>query len=338
MVETDVHYPTDINLLFDAMRKVIRLTHKLSRWHGMNTWRQYDYNIQQLKNLLRTVQNKKRSQAKTDEQKLKSAEAIVNVHQDYIVLSKKQLNKAKQTLKVIEEVGLQNINEIILVQQIAVFILHAERQLEQIERRVIGGEDILHHEKVFSVFQPHTEWISKGKAGVPVELGLKVCIMEDQHQFILHHQVMEKQTDEQIAVSMVEHTQKQFTNFTGCSFDKGFHSKENQEILSGKLDLVVLPRKGRLSKEALSIEAAEVFRKARRKHSAVESAINALEIHGLDVCPDHGIDGFKRYVALAIVARNIHRIGAILYICEQKKEKRKAKKYFKRYLIEKIAA
>jgi transposase, IS5 family len=55
------------------------------------------------------------------------------------------------------------------------------------------------------------------------------------------------------------------------------------------------------------------FVEARRAHSAVESAINALEVHGLDKCPDYGNDGFKRYVALAIVTRNIRRIGNILW-------------------------
>jgi hypothetical protein len=42
----------------------------------------------------------------------------------------------------------------------------------------------------------------------------------------------------------------------------------------------------------------------------VESAINALENHGLDRCLDHGIDGFKRYVSLAVLARNIQILGA----------------------------
>src|SRR6266568_7622829 len=77
--------------------------------------------------------------------------------------------------------------------EIEKFINHADRQIDQTRRRVILGETIPHDEKVFSVFQTHTEWISKGKAGVPVELGLRVCVMEDQHRFILHHQVMEKQ-------------------------------------------------------------------------------------------------------------------------------------------------
>jgi hypothetical protein len=42
----------------------------------------------------------------------------------------------------------------------------------------------LHEEKIFSLFQPHTEWIVKGKAGVPMELGLQVHVMEHQHQFL----------------------------------------------------------------------------------------------------------------------------------------------------------
>ena len=65
--------------------------------------------------------------------------------------------------------------------------------------------------------------------------------------------------------------------------------------------------------QAQALEQADAFARARRAHSGVESAINAQEVHGLDRCPDHGINGFKRYVALAVLARNIHRIGAILW-------------------------
>jgi hypothetical protein len=49
--------------------------------------------------------------------------------------------------------------------------------------RVIKGEEIPQREKVLSLFEEQTEWISKGKAGVPQELGLKVCILEDQYGF-----------------------------------------------------------------------------------------------------------------------------------------------------------
>ena len=88
------------------------------------------------------------------------------------------------------------------------------------------------------------------------------------------------------------------------------------------MKLVALPRKGKRSQQAQAIEYADDFVKARRQHSAVESAINALEVHGLDRCPDRGLAGFKRYVALAVVGRNIHRIGAILREEEIKRIKR----------------
>ena len=58
----------------------------------------------------------------------------------------------------------------------------------------------------------------------------------------------------------------------------------------------------------------------------MESAINALEVHGLDICPDSGIDGFKRYVKLAMVARNIHRIGDILWEREKEENRSETKR------------
>jgi transposase, IS5 family len=162
------------------------------------------------------------------------------------------------------------------------------------------------------LFQPHTEWISKGKAGVPVELGLRVCVVEDQHRFILHHQVMERTTDDAIAVSIVEQTRQRFGILHSVSMDKGFHSKDNQVKLKALAEVVVLPRKGRLCAVDRAREADAEFVRLRQQHCAVESAINALGSHGLDICPDHGIVGFKRYVALAVVARNVQRLGAIL--------------------------
>lgn len=338
VVETNVHFPTDINLLFDAIRKVITLSAELCDRHELSDWRQHIYNVRHVKKLMRIAQNKKRSPATTEEQKQKRDALIAEAHQEYINGVQKYLAKAACTLEIIEKRGLNSQSDIIIKESIDNFVNHATRQIDQIERRVILGKAIPHHEKIFSLFQPHTEWISKGKAGVPVELGLRVCVLEDQHQFILHHRVMEKQTDDQVVIPMVTETKNRFINLTSCSFDKGFHSPENQEILRKHLEIVALPRKGKLSQQARAIEKSEEFRKARHKHSAVESAINALEVHGLDICPDHGINGFKRYVALAIVARNLQRIGAIIKRQEQKLEERRRKKYFNRDGTYKLAA
>lgn len=337
VVETDVHFPTDISLLFDAMRRVVELTARLCEDHGLSDWRQSAYTVRHLKRLARSAQNKKRSKAQGCAQQEKNQALIIEAHQEYLDVAQRYLSRAQDTLAMLEQMGFTNEMDVICKIEIEGYMHHAARQIEQTRRRVILGETIPHAEKVFSVFEPHTEWVSKGKAGVPVELGVKVCILEDQHQFILHHQVMEKKTDDQVAVSMVAEAQTRFPDLHACSFDKGFHSPANQLELKGHLEQVVLPRKGRLSQQARAVEQAEEFVKARRQHSAIESAINALEVHGLDMCPDHGINGFRRYVALAVVARNIHRIGAILWHQQQERDRRK-RKYSDRDTTDRLAA
>ena len=337
VLETNVHFPTDINLLWDAMRKIIMLIALWCDELGLSDWRQNTYNLNHVKRLMRTAQNKKRSKAKSPEQVQKNEALIVQAHQNYLSVSQAYLDRACQTLTLIETQALAAEFNTARKVEFEGFVTHAVRQIDQIRRRIILGETIPHVEKVFSIFQPHTEWISKGKAGVAVELGVKVCIVEDQYQFILYHQVMQQQTDDQVTLEMVAQAKKLFPLLNACSFDKGFHSPANQIALKEQLELVVLPRKGKLSKQAQAQEQAPDFVKARRAHSAVESAINGLEVHGLDVCRDHGIEGFKRYVALAVVARNIHRIGAIVWQQEIEREQRESK-YADRDTTYKLAA
>lgn len=333
VVETNVHFPTDINLLLDATRTVIRLAADLCDGREMSDWRQSSYNIRCIKKLERAAQNSKRRKRKKQED---TDTQVIESHISYIAKANLYLNKAMETINVVKSTD-YTVSEEKIIKDIEEFIIHGNRQIDQINRRIILGETIPHEEKVFSLFKPYTEWIMKGKAGVPVELGVRVCIMEDQHQFITYHKVMEKQTDDQVAVEMVKESKKRFGNFASCSYDKGFHSPSNQEALSKELELVVLPRKGKLSKASREIEQAADFRAARKQHSAVESAINALEVHGLDYCPDYGIDAFKRYVALAVVGRNIQQIGVILKKKEQqsliKQQKKKAKAYDQVYKL-----
>ena len=326
VVETDVHYPTDSNLLFDALRKTIEVCAQLCDEQDLSDWRQSAYNIRQLKKLYRRAQRIKHSTSKDEAKREARREEIKEAHRAYLEQAEAYLRRARDTgVTLVIGCGVLPL----LLAELEAYIAHAERQIDQIRRRVIHGETIPHAEKMFSIFEPHTEWISKGKAGVPVELGRRVCVLEDQHRFILYHQVMEKITDDQVAVEMVEESRKRFPQLASVSMDKGFHSPANQRDLKERLDRVVLPKKGKLSAAEKAREGDPEFIRLRRSHSAVESAINALEVHGLDKCPDHGIGGFKRYVALAVVARNIQRVGAILYEHEREREKRKRGPYKK---------
>jgi IS5 family transposase len=309
--------------LWQAVCTVVRNIAKLSEADNLSDWRQYRYNLRQFKAQYRYVQTIKHSTSKDESKKQARADYLIEVHQDYNKIAKTLLQKAQQTLALdtIKTISTRP-DQIKRVLKIKEFITHIERQMDQIERRVVKGETIPHKEKVFSLYQPHTEWVSKGKAGKPFELGLRVCILEDQHGFILHHKVMQKETDDKVAVEMVADAKKRFPTLSTCSFDQGFHSKQNQLDLKDYLEFVILPKKGKCNKLETAHENSEEFIAKKRQHSAVESGINALEQHGLDVCPDHGIDGFERYVALSVLARNVQNLGAKLRKQETKKEKK----------------
>ena len=222
-----------------------------------------------------------------------------------------------ETLEELRDKGVEEAT----CQSIQGFIAHAQRQIGQVERRLLRGETIAHAEKVFSVFEEHTRWVSKGKAGTPVELGVPVALIEDQHQFILHHKILWQGADVDVAVPLVSEAQALYPELRACSFDRGFHSPGNRVRLDALLDLNALPRKGYLSRADREREAEEPFAAARRAHPAIESAINGLEHRGLDRVRSHGADGFARSVALSVLAANLHRIGLLLQKRERKRRR-----------------
>ena len=119
---------------------------------------------------------------------------------------------------------------------------------------------------------------------------------------------------------MVKETQARFPKLSSCRFDQGFHSPDNQKDLAKLLKSVIMPKRGKPSKVERARQQTKEFVEGRRQHAAVESAINALEVHGLDRCPDHGLPAFRRYVALAVVARNVQLLGRYLQYQEQDAE------------------
>ncbi len=227
VVETDVHYPTDTNLLFDAMRKMISLIAIICSEVSITAWQQSHHNILKVKRLLRGVQKLRRSTSKDEAKRQKRDEFIIAKHQNYIEVCQGFVLRVKETIRILRELGILSMSQELRLITIEEYIRHAERQIDQIRRRVVFDEEIPHGEKVFSIFQPHTEWISKGKAGVPLELGLGLCVRNDQYGFILLHRVMPQETDEKLAVEMEEETRERFESHVGKRYDRGYYSLEN---------------------------------------------------------------------------------------------------------------
>ena len=298
VVETDVHYPTDVNLLWDAMRCLIRETGRSANLSGHGGWRQWRYLIVSVRKRFHSV----RKTHWADPEDVKS----------YLDRCRMLVSRAERTLSDLREPRIGHVVKYGSLDLIADLIGHAKRQIDRVNRRLLEGEVIPHDEKVFSIFKPHTRWVSKGKAGCPVELGVPLCVVEDEFGFVLNHRIMWEGGDVDHAVPVIEETQSLYPDFGACSFDRGFHSPANRIDLDGLLEHNVLPRKGRLSRADLIREGEETFVAMRRQHPAVESAINNLGHRGLDRVRAHGLDGFERVVGLSVLAFNIHRLGLLV--------------------------
>ena len=275
-----MHYPTDVSLLWDAMRCLLRVLAALCEAWGVGGWRQSQHLTKRVRKLFQRVRAAKQRRGKKGQGRVRV----------YLQLARQLAERA----------------------EVESYLRHAWRQMDQIERRVLQGEQIPQEEKVFSIFQPHTRWCAKGKAGVAVELGVPLAVVESRQQFVLHWQLLWEEQDVEVACPLVETTQQLYPQLEACSFDKGFHSPANQRQLEERLKLSALPRKGRLSQAQREREQEPAFREARREHPAVESAINNLEQRGLGRVRAQGAAGFERMVGLSVLAGNLHRIGLLL--------------------------
>ena len=162
------------------------------------------------------------------------------------------------------------------------------------------------------MFEPHTRWISKGKKGRAVQLGVPVCVTEDQHRFIVSRDVMWKGGDRDVIFGAVDRVASAFGSIKSHSLDKGFWSPAVPAGLKERMDLVVLPKMGRRNKAEAARELDKAFGEGRRKHPAIKSAINELEQHGLSRIYSYGAEGFALMTGLGICATNLVRLGRMI--------------------------
>lgn len=198
-------------------------------------------------------------------------------------------------------------------------------------RRVLLGETVPNEEKIFSIFEPHTELIKRGKQPNPIQYGHSVLVIEDAVGFVCHYEVLDKGVLDQDAVvpAMTKLQKRLHGQIERASFDRGFHTPANQKELAKIVAHPCLPKKGRATGRKQQEEASVEFREARQNHPGVESAIGALQAgNGQERCRDKSEDGFDRYVGLGILGRNLQVLGKLLLAqdeadCQAAKSKRK---------------
>src|SRR5262249_51494664 len=187
-------------------------------------------------------------------------------------------------------------------------------------RRVLEGQTLANDEKIFSIFEPHTELIKRGKQPVPIQYGHNVLLIEDAVGFVIDYRVVDNGVlDQDLVVPVMRKLQERFKGkIKSASFDRAFHTPENQRELAAIVRTPCIACKGQEKGRRQHKEGTVAFRKARQHHPGVESGIGALQSgNGLERCRDKSKRGFERYVALGILGRNLQTLGKLLLARDQ---------------------
>ena len=196
-------------------------------------------------------------------------------------------------------------------ERLAYFQTMLDKHLDLVARRLLQGETIPAAEKVFSLFEPHTEWIQKGKQRPNVELGHRFLVATDQQQLIQDYAVLQQAAEVEQSIPVADRLLGRYGagSVASLSFDKGFTRAADRELLNLYVPTVVMPKRGKKNAAETERESGKQFVALRHQHSAVESEINSLEHHGLNRCLDVGWDGYQRYVGYGVMSYNLHVIG-----------------------------
>jgi hypothetical protein len=302
VLETDVHFPTDLNLLFDAGRKCLDLVEKYQKVFGYTLpgWRK-------LEDWRRRFKAAERMASKTafggGKDKDKRVHSVVS---DYLQVGRELSAKVSASLLSLcdQAVDIRDWELLAYFQQMI------DKHLDLVDRRLLQRQVIPTSEKLYSLFEPHTEWLTKGKLHPPVELGHRLLVATDQHQLIQDYEgPVGVDVDQSVPVASRLIGRYGEGQIASMSFDKGFTRQEDRELLELYIPQVIMPKRGRKNTEEAEAESTKKFVALRKAHSAVESAINALEHHGLNRCLDVGLEGYTRYIGYGVLAYNLHVIG-----------------------------
>lgn len=309
VVDTNIHYPTESSLIWDGVRKITELCLRLYEEYDIPGWRQAAHLLKEVKKCNRSIARIVTKKGGNYRGRLEAA------YRQILRRARSIIDRAKSTCEALEsDFALDEIADA-LIAEIRVFIGRTEQVCGTARRRVLFGESVPNSEKLFSIFEPHTQLYRRGKAGEPNQFGRLVLFFEDAAGFITHHHVLDRDAgDRDVIIGETRTVQERLNNrIESLSLDRGFDSAEIRVELEEVVPNVCLPKINAKQLQKQIEDATPEFKNALQRHPGIESAINALQSgNGLIRCRDSTEQGFKRYVALAVLGRNLHTLGRML--------------------------
>lgn len=314
VTETDIHYPTDSGLLGDVVRVLTRTMKQIEREVGdVGTG---------LRDRTRSVKHRLIEIGRSAMRKSEGAVARrTEAYRKLMATTKKVMGQAKHFSEevvlgvkqastplgqVLIEAWGKSLDEISGL---------AARVLKQTQARVLEGD---HHyaDKLYSVFEVHTEAIRKGKLSKPTEFGKLVKIQEAEHQIITDYEVFaQRPADQELLIPAIEKHREIFGRVPQLvASDAGFFSLENvRQAKELGVKRVAVPNKKGRDQTRSNEQRQRWFRRAQRWRVGCEGRISVLKRrHGLRRCRYRGMDGMERWVGWGVIADNLIHIGKLL--------------------------
>jgi transposase, IS5 family len=311
VVETNVHHPTDSALLSDGVRVLSRLLRRAKKVLSTEEIDRLPKEIFRTRNrsVRRVSQQLHRIARRKGE---KAREELKEAYRKIITITQASCAQASRVLKVLggyaDDPGAER-----LLESLEHFVALVEQGITQATRRVLHDEQVPAAEKILSLFEEHTQIITRQKMGKPREFGRKVLIDEVDGGIISRYEILEKVGREHphLPASLEAHQEHFGRAPELLAADRGLYSDENERLAQqAGVKRIVVPKSGKLSEERKRHEKQRWFRQGFRFRAGIEGRISVLSrAFGLDLCLEHGEDGMGRWVGWGVLAHNLRQIS-----------------------------
>jgi IS5 family transposase len=312
VVQTDIHHPTDNTLLWDVVRVVTRLVGRLAKALELRRIRGFCDRRRSARRRMYEIQRMTTRQR--HEQQTGTYRVLIGIAEEVVGNARAAVEKTGK-MRVKDMFADMAIEE--LRKQIEHFCELGSRVIDQARRRVLDGEQVPNGEKIYSIFEPHTDLIKRGKVRTPIEFGHKVFLAESAQGLITQYEVLKGNPSDEVHVapSLRRHRQAFGRVPELYGTDRGFFSEQNlASCKHAGVKVVCIPQRGgKKTAEREAYEKTADFKQGQRFRAGIEGRISVLfRGRGMKRCLAEGPDRFELWVGAAVLANNLMRIAAML--------------------------
>jgi transposase, IS5 family len=309
VTETDIHHPTDNTLLWDVVRVLTRLIGRLGKVlpKGIDN---FSNRTRCARRRMQEIQRMTARQRHT-QQKGKYRH-LIGITQQVVHNARGVLEKTK------DQCAVDPVDDIIigeLRRKIDHYCQLGARVIDQSRRRVLQGEQVATEEKIYSIFETHTDLIKRGKIQKPIEFGHKIFLAESARGLITQYRVLEGNPADHVHVkpSLQRHQETFGWAPAWYSSDRGFFSDENIKACP-QVKLVCIPQRGgKRTSQRQAFERSPEFKKGQRFRAGIEGRISVLfRGRGMKRCLAEGRDRFEVLIGAAVLTNNLMNIAHLL--------------------------